>query len=160
MGGCRGLGMPSGMAVHCSRGPCLGTWLIHGKSPQRVLETALLLLPLDLSRALQSISSSEGGKKTLLNMSYLCRWGFTLNPGHCGCVSTGSHNPMVMHMVPSVRFCLPFLLCYLKFVNKPGKSRIDLPVPFPRNLISSLLRCKDPSSVGWADTCNLRCFGL
>lgn len=56
-------------------------------------------------------------------------------------------------MVPSVRFCLPSLLCYLKLVNKPDKSHVDLPVPFPRNVISSLLQWKDPSSVRWADAC-------
>lgn len=57
----------------------------------------------------------------------------------------------VIHMIPSVRFCLPSLLCYLKLVNKTDKSCIDLPVPFPRNIISSLLQWKDPSSVGCAN---------
>lgn len=65
--------MPSVMAVHYSQGPYLDTWLIHGKSPQGVLGTALLFLPLDLSRALQSISLFGGGRllPSLLNMSYL-----------------------------------------------------------------------------------------
>jgi len=54
-------------------------------------------------------------------------------------------------MVPSVRFCLLSLLCYLKLVNEPDKSRAGLPVPFPGYVTSPLLQWKDPSSLGWAD---------